>query len=267
MAFGNPEIDLDRVDAFEIDQIFTAGHVIADTYPAQADDTRERRREPGLVQAGFGQRHFRAVAVEAGAAFIDGARRSGAASEQLLGPTEIAFAQSEVGLRVGEFGARNRIVEGEQQVAGVDGGAFVEMDIRYAGVDFGADHHELVRPHRPDRGNLAGHGTARRGLRFHGHGPRLRRRTSRGRGRRPGLPRLHARHTPNSRRPQQPRQRPRQAPAKILRRIETIISRCGAREQRATRPQERASGHFRYAPRRRRRQLSAVKRAYARRSV
>ncbi|MNN74189.1 hypothetical protein D3C81_1903600 [compost metagenome] len=84
--------------------------------------------------------------------------------EQLPGALQTALGQLQIGPCLGQLGAAHRIVEADQQDAGRDPLAFLEMQGGDAPVDLRAQQHRLVGQQRAEGQQLVAHQTA---LRLH----------------------------------------------------------------------------------------------------
>lgn len=69
----------------------------------------------------------------------------------------VFLGQIKIGPRLGEFGAGNRIIEADQQVAGGHRLAFTKMQGGQAPFHFRANHHRLVGAQRTEGDQLVTH--------------------------------------------------------------------------------------------------------------
>ena len=145
------EIDLDRVQPHQRDEILADVDERADADLAQADLARERRAQRHLGQRGARRRGARLVDAERGARLVVVGPCDQLALAELAGARGGAAAVVEVRAGLVEAGLRETAVEGEQRLPGGDAAALGEVDAGDAAGDFGPHHHRLVGAQAADR--------------------------------------------------------------------------------------------------------------------
>src|SRR5258708_4336540 len=157
IVFRDAEIDLDRTDILQADDIIAGLHVGTGTDLPQAENAGEGRPDHGLRHPRFG---FVDMGLEArDIADLDVER--GLADEFLFVEVLGAGQALRLRLQIRALGGRLRLVFGavdrDQARAGADRLPFLEMQSDDASVDFRADDHGFLREQRTDRGNIVGY--------------------------------------------------------------------------------------------------------------
>ena len=197
IALVDVEVEMDRVDGDDAGQDgLVLAHEVAGRHPPAVDAPGDGGVDLGVfeVDAGLGDRLAGLFERAAGgelrlAALVDDALGDVAVAHQRLGAGELVLGEVEGGARdvhlalgLGEIGAELALVDGEQQVAGLDQRAVLEVHRLEIAADAGADL-DLGRGVEAADELVGLHDVARHGM-GHGHrGGGLLLRRGRGRGR------------------------------------------------------------------------------------
>ena len=156
--FRHPEISLDRIDGLQIDEGLTRGDVFAGAHMAQTDNAGERRYDARLVELHAGKLDRGGVHGKARRRFVDRLSRRVFVLEELARPLVGLLGKLELGLGIGELGAIDGIVEGEERRALLHRLSFLEMDFLEAPRDLRADGNRFIGEKRADGGDLLAQG-------------------------------------------------------------------------------------------------------------
>ena len=142
---GHAEVDLQRIDRLQVDEVRTLLDVVADRHHAQADDSGERRLDLGLRELRLDQRDrgLRDLVVVLGLVL----RLAGdeVLPREIDGAVELGLRQHQVGARLLQLGVGDRGVEPNQRRPLGDALAFLELDRADAAGDLGTQRDRLVR--------------------------------------------------------------------------------------------------------------------------
>ena len=146
----NSEIDLQRVDFLEIDDILPVLDVIANAHHAQTNNSGK-----GCLDFKFGQARLREIKgclrkFEAAFSFIARLRGNEAFGEQVARAFDATFAETKISFSLLQFSALNRGVKANQHRTFCDTLAFAKADFADAPGYLGSDGHGFIRAQGSD---------------------------------------------------------------------------------------------------------------------
>ncbi|EXI72893.1 MAG: hypothetical protein AW07_03029 [Candidatus Accumulibacter sp. SK-11] len=154
IRFGQAEIDLQRRDVLDVDQILPFLDVIADAHVANADDPRERCPQARAVELRLRQGQRRLLHLQRRFGVVERLLADEGAGEEILAALEVGLCQPESGSRLVHLGRLRRRIEGHQQRAPGDRRAVAKVDRGDSPGYFRAQDDRLVRAQRADRARL-----------------------------------------------------------------------------------------------------------------
>ena len=107
-------------------------------------------------RGGARQRQLGPRDLEVGGALVDGALADEVLRHQLLVALVIGLRDRQLGLGLLHLGQRQLVIELHQQLAAPHALAIVEVQLRHAAADLGAQHHALARAQAADRLRFVG---------------------------------------------------------------------------------------------------------------
>src|SRR5262249_51260215 len=154
---GNVEVELEGVDLLKIDDGGPDVDEGADRDRAQPDHAGKRRQDHVLAQAHTRKLERGAGALEGGPGLVARAFGDVAGLGKAHGALVVGLGQLEPRLLVGDFGARERVVELDQLVAQPDLFALLENDLGDPAGELGRDVHRFVGLQTADRADVGRH--------------------------------------------------------------------------------------------------------------
>jgi len=143
------EVDLQRVEHFQVDDVLPGAEVVADAGLAQAERAIVGRLDLGLVEPRLGQRLTGTCGLELALRLVSRLGVAGATLKQHLRTLVVFLSEVEVGPSLGELGTGNGVVETDQQIAGSHRLAFTKMQGGQAPFHFRANHHDSSERSEP----------------------------------------------------------------------------------------------------------------------
>ena len=150
---GHAEVDLERIDRFEVDEVGAFLDVVADRNRAQADDSRERRADVHLGELRLRHRERCLGDLEVVVRLVLGLRRDEVALGEVDRAVVLALGQRDVGLRLLHLGQRHRRIELDQGRALGHALALREPDRADASRHFRPQRDRFVRAQAAHRGD------------------------------------------------------------------------------------------------------------------
>jgi hypothetical protein len=160
--FGNPEVDLQRIDRLQVDHVLPFLHVIAERDRAQADEAGKGGLDFSFGKPRRGERHRGFHHFQAVLGFVACLPRNEPLFLQIDGAVVLRLRERQVGLRLQDLGFIDRGVELDEHRALGDRAALLESDRRDAAGHFRTQSDGFVGAQAADRGDGLRHRCGRR---------------------------------------------------------------------------------------------------------